>query len=259
MASSASRRGPFRSSVPLDRFQEEEDNLHYRLFARSHTPLSHTASPASPILLPLPRSIVLSTSRISSRYSTATPSLSSSVRTGPTESVATSAAQPKLYSTFRRIGDDGEFLDEEEAVLGSCKLSCLFYFLGCTESFDDAEPWISHCGSHLLGHQPPEIQCPFCLEESIEGPGAWEYTMKHIAHHLQKGQTIQLDKDQALFTYLWQKSIIDEQEYRELKQTSHLEPGSRIYTRTESKRHERKRTTLSGAGSNHRHNTQRAF
>lgn len=104
---------------------------------------------------------------------------------------------------------------------------CAFWFLKCTYVSGDREQWEEHCLSHFRGEDPPSrVQCPLCdwtMESSESGQAAWTARMAHVANaHLVFGQTLRTSRpDFALFEYLWQKHLIDDQDLKELKAGNH--------------------------------------
>ena len=119
---------------------------------------------------------------------------------------------------------------------------CVFWFLSCTYMSDDEEEWKTHCLSHFRGEEPPRsVQCPLCDFHGTwdDGWDAWDARMEHIACcHALLGETLKRSRpDFHLFTHLWQKRIIDDQDLKELKGGNHnlARPPSN-YTLTNSRR-----------------------
>lgn len=157
-----------------------------------------------------------------------TPSLCfSQSRTGT--SVADESASTDLVGLctgFRLLEDNNGVLEQPLDEVGMPKYECLFWFLKCGYLSQDREEWETHCLSHFYGEEPPRsVSCPLCdWEESLDsGSTAWDLKMKHIAdEHFQYGQNLSASRpDFHLFTHLWQKRLIDDQDLKELKGGNH--------------------------------------
>ena len=103
---------------------------------------------------------------------------------------------------------------------------CAFWFLSCTYISDIEEEWKTHCLSHFRGEEPPRsVQCPLCefQETWNDGWAAWNARMEHIAsYHAMLGETLKTSRpDFLLFSHLWQKRLIDDQDLKELKGGNH--------------------------------------
>jgi hypothetical protein len=98
---------------------------------------------------------------------------------------------------------------------------CAFWFVSCEYISRNQEEWITHCESHFRGEEPPQkVQCPLCdwTATSEDGRASWSARMQHIAYeHTMLGHTLRTSRpDFDLFHHLWQKRIIDDQDYKEL-------------------------------------------
>ncbi|PVI06688.1 hypothetical protein DM02DRAFT_496124, partial [Periconia macrospinosa] len=120
---------------------------------------------------------------------------------------------------------------------------CAFWFLSCSYASDDEEEWKTHCLSHFRGQEPPRsVQCPLCDEFHgtwEDGRTAWDARMEHIARaHTTMGETLKTSRpDFHLFTHLWQKRIIGDQDLKELKGGNHnLTRPPTNYVMTNSRR-----------------------
>jgi hypothetical protein len=103
---------------------------------------------------------------------------------------------------------------------------CLLWFLNCSYLSHDKEEWETHCLSHFRDEDPPRsVSCPVCdWEESLDcGQAAWSLKMRHLAEeHFKFGHNLSASRpDFHLFTHLWQKRLIDDQDLKELKGGNH--------------------------------------
>ena len=103
---------------------------------------------------------------------------------------------------------------------------CVFWFLNCEYISRDEEEWKTHCLSHFYGEDPPRsVSCPLCdWEISLDrGTEAWASKMQHLADkHFRYGQNLSASRpDFHLYTHLWQKRLIDDQDLKELKGGNH--------------------------------------
>lgn len=194
-----------------------------------------------------------------SNTSNGTPSLSSSTLITDTEtstldeSVSTGLAnQLAGFPTLEEI--DG-ILHQPLSATWRPTFECLFWFLNCAYLSHDQEEWETHCRSHFCGEDPPRsVSCPLCdWERSLDsGSEAWSLKMRHLAEeHFHFGQSLSASRpDFHLFTYLWQKRLIDDQDLKELKGGNHnlTHPPTNFVT-TDRPRSRRERAL-------HRHRTQ---
>ena len=126
---------------------------------------------------------------------------------------------------------------------------CSFYFLCCTDRFDDVGAWYTHCLSHFRGNEPPKIvQCPYCTTYGPyrfhDGREAWKSRMDHIINsHFRTGIPLSIVRpDFELFKHLWQKRIVNDAERQELNayHTLSAAPNS-YYTLTQGSSAEERR------------------
>ncbi|KAH7064851.1 hypothetical protein B0J12DRAFT_547282, partial [Macrophomina phaseolina] len=103
---------------------------------------------------------------------------------------------------------------------------CTFAFLGCrfAAGAADEAAWRTHNLSHFHGHAPPrQVQCPLCdwgFQDPRDGHRAWDARMSHLAAHMRHGHSLASQAarpDFKLYQFLWQKRIIDDAEYKELR------------------------------------------
>ncbi|KAI9741258.1 MAG: hypothetical protein M1834_002974 [Cirrosporium novae-zelandiae] len=125
------------------------------------------------------------------------------------------------YSVFS-IEDDGVTLRRSSGPSRSHSLECLFPFLNCSRTFDDASDWKTHILSHFRTHMPPSpTGCPFCDTESFNsrnGWAAWEAKLDHIKRHYEiEGVSMATARpDFGLFTWLWQEKLIGDATFKAL-------------------------------------------
>jgi hypothetical protein len=106
---------------------------------------------------------------------------------------------------------------------------CVFWFLNCGNISRNQEEWTTHCESHFHGEEPPQTaQCPLCdwTITSSRGWDSWAARMQHLAcNHLMLGQMLRMSRpDLNLFHHLWQRRLIDDQDYKELLGGYHTLP-----------------------------------
>ncbi|OMP83918.1 hypothetical protein BK809_0001301 [Diplodia seriata] len=98
---------------------------------------------------------------------------------------------------------------------------CTFNFLGCHFQTTDETEWRLHSFGHFHGNTPPRsVICLLCGWEfdHVDGDTAWDARLDHLAAHVRVGQaTDKAPPDFTLIRHLWQKRIIDDAEYKELK------------------------------------------
>lgn len=119
-------------------------------------------------------------------------------------------------------------------------LQCPFNVLRCTKHYamENLNDWFDHSLSHFtkVGGEPPQStlpptssECCFCEMkfENIDGLACWVERMKHVAWHHHAGHNLSHARpDFKLFRYLYEKSIIDKAEYRELGSLRQQAPRS---------------------------------
>lgn len=109
---------------------------------------------------------------------------------------------------------------------------CAFYFIGCVESFTCPKGCAAHSLVHFRGHRPPlAVQCPFCIEWTTSGAGAWAARMAHVAEHQRNGSrlTQQCRPDYALYEHLRRIRVIDMMQYQELAQKHFCDVASQAF------------------------------
>lgn len=116
---------------------------------------------------------------------------------------------------------------------------CSFNFLQCDRTFTDQGEWLEHSLTHFKDVGPPASnECPFCLQRFMAVNSAkesWKLRMLCVSSHLERGQRIRTAKpDNRLIRYLWENSLIDKVQYRNLSCRS--EGQTSPYTVTESRR-----------------------
>jgi hypothetical protein len=104
---------------------------------------------------------------------------------------------------------------------------CPFLFLGCEESFYDAEAWRSHAETHFGNHPPPtHAICCFCdwVFDNEDPNVCWGHRMNHVAAHHMQGDSLrryQCRQDYALARYMYNiRSQSDHYQARTLSQAS---------------------------------------
>lgn len=116
---------------------------------------------------------------------------------------------------------------------------CPFNFLDCNNTSTDQDEWIEHSLTHFKEVGPPTSnQCPHCLNRFVvvNSPiESWGRRMTCVSSHYEWGQRIRSTKpDSHLIRYLWENSLMDQAQYRNLRFRS--ESPTAPYTVTESRR-----------------------
>jgi hypothetical protein len=150
------------------------------------------------------------------------PSLSSWITEAtPTEtSILTSIGS---YRPERRLIDAEGVLEIPPIPNTSSPVfECAFWFLSCAYISHDHSEWRQHCLSHFRGEEPPIfVQCPLCDDfeyHGTDGWTAWDHRQSHLASHHLRSQSLSTSRpDFHLFQHLWQKRLIDDQDWKELK------------------------------------------
>jgi hypothetical protein len=176
-----------------------------------------------------------------SNTSTRPPSLYHHSDATPTEtSISTGLASH--FSGVPLLEDVNGVLERRPNQFRAPVYECAFWFLSCTYISYNEEEWRTHCLSHFRGEEPPKsVQCPLCdfRETWDDGWTAWNARMEHIVqYHAMVGETLKTSRpDFHLFSHLWQKRLIDDQDLKELKGGNHnlARPPSN-YTLTNSRR-----------------------
>lgn len=105
-------------------------------------------------------------------------------------------------------------------------LECPFNLLSCLEDFADSNywEWIRHSLTHFGNVQPPTSnRCCFCDEvfKSNDGIQSWQDRMNHVLVHHRLGHSLSCARpDFQLYTYLWNKHVISDAVYRDIKGNS---------------------------------------
>ncbi|KAF3043881.1 hypothetical protein E8E11_006003 [Didymella keratinophila] len=163
-----------------------------------------------------------------SNTSNGTPSLYSSTLHTDTstleDSISTGLANH--LSGFPPLQDVNGALEQPALEVWKPTYECLFWFLNCAYLSHDKDEWEVHCLSHFCGEDPPRsVSCPLCDWEASfdDGLAAWNTKMQHLADdHFQYGRNLSTSRpDFHLFTHLWQKRLIDNQDLKELKGGNH--------------------------------------
>lgn len=143
----------------------------------------------------------------------------------------TDLASVSSAMAIRQLGE-GRLLDQDhEGVLVVPPLrmprilECPFNLMYCPLTFSDHTEWIVHSLQHFGPAGPPEKnRCCFCDQEfySDNGLHSWQDRMLHIAmqHHRLGHRLAHARPDFELYTYLWQKRVISDAAYRDIKGNS---------------------------------------
>ncbi|KAL9641261.1 MAG: hypothetical protein Q9204_000160 [Flavoplaca sp. TL-2023a] len=103
-------------------------------------------------------------------------------------------------------------------------LECPFNLLYCFKDFADTKEWILHSLTHFGHVDPPTSnRCCFCEAafDSDDGVSSWHERMQHVLLHHQLGHSLSCARpDFQLYTYLWNKHVIDDAVYRDIKGNS---------------------------------------
>jgi hypothetical protein len=147
---------------------------------------------------------------------TTSPSLTTS------ESVPSSVGIRQLEIANSRLlaeGEGGVLVVDPVRTEGN--LECPFNLLFCLETFSKMEDWVKHSMTHFREIGPPDFnQCCFCDAkfDSSTAIFSWAKRMEHVAYHHQYGCRLAAARpDFELYTYLWNKRLITDDEYRDLK------------------------------------------
>lgn len=105
-------------------------------------------------------------------------------------------------------------------------LECPFNLLFCFEDFADSNyrEWILHSLTHFGTVDPPKSnRCCFCdaVFESHDGVWSWQDRMNHIFLHHRLGHSLAVARpDFQLYTYLWNRHVITDAVYRDIRGNS---------------------------------------
>ncbi|KAL9596164.1 MAG: hypothetical protein Q9219_005984 [cf. Caloplaca sp. 3 TL-2023] len=143
-------------------------------------------------------------------------------------------------------------------------LECPFNLLFCDECFADSNyrEWILHSLTHFHGVEPPRLnKCCFCERTfaSEDGIRSWHERMDHVFLHHRLGHSLSCARpDFQLYRYLWNKRVISDADYRDIKGNS--EDRSRhvaAYPTPPVSPNERSIAVVHTANSNSRHDRRR--
>ena len=156
----------------------------------------------------------------------------SSCVSGP--SVSDGMGERALDQSTRLLQEDGTVGDN--LFQRGRILECPFHRInGCQKEFFVAnfEAWVKHTQSHFFvkdkrGRRqyisPPTMNiCGFCDEkfEAASGKISWDLMMSHVKKHHELGHRLSHARlDFSLVEYLWQKGLLTQSEYRDLKPSS---------------------------------------
>ena len=136
------------------------------------------------------------------------------------ESVSSSMGARQLEG--QRLLDQGPGGELVIRQLSAPKLfECPFNFLFCPMEFSGLNEWINHSLSHFGRMDPPVLnRCCFCnaIFQDHNGVSCWAERMNHVALHHRLGHRLAHARpDFELYTYLWNKRLISDADYRDLK------------------------------------------
>ena len=147
---------------------------------------------------------------------TTAPSLTAS------ESECTSFGVRQLeYPTSRLLaeGEGGVLVIDRTKTEGN--LECPFNLLFCLKTFAKLEDWVKHSMTHFGRAGPPDSsRCCFCDATFQSSPevSSWAQRMTHVAYHHQLNERLAHARpDFELYTYLWNKHLISDADYRDLR------------------------------------------
>lgn len=127
------------------------------------------------------------------------------------------------------------------------RLVCMFGFLNCDRTFEEAREWYEHSKSHFQGRSPPEkLQCPFysCRwnVEGTDGEQAWTARWEHFEQShdlLSNHEQLSENPDTQLLTHLWNLNVIDSIELQDLRRHGRLGRESQPFVETARSSHRR--------------------
>ena len=178
----------------------------------------------------LPRSLPFSypPERLDSSFTVEVPTLSGLPSLGTGTSIGSSsasAAENRSSIDTKKCHVDAT---SKENLTHTTQLTCLFKFLGCTETFaGSAEEWYEHSKTHLRGRSPPSfLRCPYAsCPWTVSGVEAWELRWAHLqqTHDLMSdGENVCEKRDGQLFEYLWKARLISSAQLQELRRSGRL-------------------------------------
>lgn len=170
------------------------------------------------------------------------PSLVSNSTDYSSPSLRTSQADSFLELAVLQEGSEGAFRLPTAQREG--RLACSFSFLACTFRSDDLTEWDTHCQSHLHGHLPLSLHCPFVCDWSRtanSGQEAWQARQIHMWSAHQRDGHVDTDRrpESSLVQHLWRARIIDDAELKELRKNGRL-TDSQIFLRSAGRERDRR-------------------
>lgn len=151
----------------------------------------------------------------------------SSTASQPESTIPSSVGRRQLEQEQRILepGPDGT-LQVTAPLRGP--LECPFNLLFCLKDFACEQDWINHSLTHFnsesrLVGPPKQSKCCFCDEEfaSNNASESWGLRMRHVQLHHQLGHRLAIARpDFELFKYLYDKHLIDDATYKDLKGNS---------------------------------------
>ena len=148
--------------------------------------------------------------------------LTRSSNTAATESEPSSFGARQLdIPNSRLLAEDegGVLIVDRASAQGN--LECPFNLLFCLQTFSNMEDWVRHSVTHFRRAGPPDLsQCCFCDAhfDSSSGISSWAKRMEHVAFHHRLGDRLAHARpDFGLYTHLWNKRLITDAEYRDIK------------------------------------------
>ena len=162
------------------------------------------------------------------------PSLLSSSTGYISNSLQTSRLDSLVQQVLLEEGPGGAL--EVPAGRTEGRLACSFSFLDCDFRSDDLGEWDTHCQSHLYGHLPLTVHCPFSCDwnkTATAGREAWQARIIHIVSEHRGDGAVDTDRrpESSLIQHLWRKGIIDDAQLKELRSKGRL-TGPQIFMRT---------------------------
>ena len=141
--------------------------------------------------------------------------------TATSEMKSVSCGAQKLGKSRLLIeGENGVLLVPPRSQLQGL-LECPFNQLYCFMTFTTIDEWFKHSLSHFGDVGPPKkCRCCFCDAEFEDKSGlqSWGKRMEHVAYHHKIGcRMAHARPDFDVYTYLWNKRLISDAEYRDIR------------------------------------------
>ena len=137
----------------------------------------------------------------------------------PSETTSTTAIPSEIPQIGTHAGDKRN-------------LECPFNFLSCNELFSDIGEWFDHSIEHFgTAGAPHSSQCCFCDKQFSNPPSvsSWKQRMMHVAeHHINGCKLAHARPDFKLYIYLWNRRLISDADYQELKENGGKRCGHRM-------------------------------